>query len=117
MFSFLSCDMSGTVFTKRMETTVVEAGKMLGYSDLRENQVQIVQHFLSRKDVFVSLPSSSLESCYCILPYTFDSLQENLMALVVDEAHCQEIKMTLGIATLVIASHTTHSFQHRGESF
>ena len=67
--------MPSTVFTTQMETTVLKAEKKLGYSDLRENQVQIVQHFLSGKDVCVSLPTTSGKSlCYCVLPYTFDLL-------------------------------------------
>ena len=92
----------------RLQVDGVEAGKKLGYSSLREKQIQIVKHLLSEQDVFVSLPTGSGKSlCYCVLPYAFDALpealltnetwrdmllsavyQENLMALVVDEAHC-----------------------------
>ena len=79
---------------KRTETTVVEAGKWLGYSGLRENQVRIVQHLLSGKDVFVSLPTGSGKSlCYCVLPYSFDLLHGGSV-LQIDSYYSQSSRIT-----------------------
>ena len=55
---------------------ITEAAQLLGYSELRVNQAQVVTHFLSGRDVFVSLPTGSGKSlCYCLLPQAFDILR------------------------------------------
>ena len=60
---------------------IASATEKLGYSELRKNQELVVRHFLSERDVFVSLPTGSGKSlCYCILPLVFDFLRHNARA-------------------------------------
>ena len=49
----------------------------LGYSTLREHQMQAVKAFVRRQDVFISLPTGSGKSlCFCIVPALFDIMRE-----------------------------------------
>ena len=51
--------------SERVQKAIDEATKLLGYSELRANQAQVVSHFLSGRDVFVSLPTGGGKSlCY-----------------------------------------------------
>ena len=62
--------------SERVQKAIDEATKLLGYSELRANQAQVVSHFLSGRDVFVSLPTGGgKSSCYCLLPKAFDILR------------------------------------------
>ena len=62
--------------SERVQKAIDEATKLLGYSELRANQAQVVSHFLSGRDVFVSLPTGDGKSlCYCLLPKAFDILR------------------------------------------
>ena len=62
--------------SERVQKAIDEATKLLGYSELRANQAQVVSHFLSGRDVFVSLPTGGGKSlCYCLLPKAFDILR------------------------------------------
>ena len=42
-----------------IDVALSQAAFALGYSQLRPKQVEAVQHFLSGRDVFVSLPTGS----------------------------------------------------------
>ena len=58
--------------SERVQKAIDEATKLLGYSELRANQAQVVSHFLSGRDVFVSLPTGGGKSlCYCVLSIYF----------------------------------------------
>ena len=62
--------------SEQVQKAIDEATKLLGYSELRANQAQVVSHFLSGRDVFVSLPTGGGKSlCYCLLPKAFDILR------------------------------------------
>ena len=67
------------MYSKRaIQAAVAKAAKTLGYSELREHQKVVVEQFLSRKYVFVSLPTGSGKSlCYCLLPGSSDILRES----------------------------------------
>ena len=61
---------------KRIVQAILDATVTLGYSQLREQQRVVVEHFIEGNDVFVSLPTGSGKSlCYCLLPSVFDSLK------------------------------------------
>ncbi|KAL5481472.1 hypothetical protein EMCRGX_G021638 [Ephydatia muelleri] len=79
------------------------ACQRLGYEKLKDEQLRTVTDVLSGHDTFVSLPTGYGKSlCYAILPWAFDELRNtekasivlvvspllNLVAFVVDEAHC-----------------------------
>jgi len=62
---------------KAIDDAVAAATREMGYSKLRANQEAVVRHFMSGRDVFVSLPTGSGKSlCYCILPRVFDKLRK-----------------------------------------
>ena len=62
--------------SEQVQKAIDEATKLLGYSELRANQAQVVSHFVSGRDVFVSLPTGGGKSlCYCLLPKAFDILR------------------------------------------
>lgn len=59
-----------------LDVALSKAVEKLGYSTLREHQVQAVKAFVRGQDVFVSLPTGSGKSlCFCILPALFDILR------------------------------------------
>ena len=56
----------------------------MGFSTLRQHQVEAVSLFMSGRDVFVSLPMGSGKSlCYCILPGEFDAIQQSSSSIVI----------------------------------
>ena len=65
------------MYSKRdVQFSVTYATKLLGYTELRQQQTQVVEKVLSRRDVFVSLPTGSGKSlCYWLLPKVFDHLR------------------------------------------
>ena len=59
-----------------IEESTLHAARMLGYHDLREQQLHAAKKFLQRNDVFVSLPTGSRKSLICAaLPFAFDHLR------------------------------------------
>ena len=60
-----------------LTATLQAAARWMGYSTLRQHQIEAVSLFMSGRDVFVSLPTGSGKSlCYCILPGMFDAIQQ-----------------------------------------
>lgn len=69
---------------KTVLAAIGEAGRRLGYQEVREKQREVVFNFIKGKDVFVSLPTGSGKSlCYSILPWTFDVLKKQQQSIIV----------------------------------
>ena len=67
-----------------LDAIIVRAGQKLGYSSLRENQLQAVRSFMEGNDVFVILPTGSGKSlCFSVLPIAFDFLFERVVSIVI----------------------------------
>ena len=59
-----------------MDEAVLKAVHTLGYDQPTDDQKDAIRSFLSRKDVFVSLPMGSGKSlCFASLPIVFDLLR------------------------------------------
>ena len=64
--------------TVHLTATLQAVSQQMGFSTLRQHQVEAVSLFMSGRDVFVSLPTGSGKSlCYCILPGVFDAIQQS----------------------------------------
>jgi len=70
--------------TVPLTATLQAAARQMGYSTLRQHQIEAVSLFMSGRDVFVSLPTGSGKSlCYCILPVMFDTIQQFSSSIVI----------------------------------
>ncbi len=55
---------------------VEDCGRLLGYSNLKDKQIEAVTTFLEGNDTFVSLPTGYGKSLiYAVLPFAFDKLR------------------------------------------
>ena len=65
-----------TFATLAIDAAILSAFRTLGYEKPTKDQVQVIEAFLSGKDVFVMLPTGSGKSlCFVALPLVFDSLR------------------------------------------
>ena len=61
-----------------MEDVLSLAASRIGFPLLKDKQVEVVRKFMSKKDVFICLPTGFGKSvCYMILPFVFDLLNGN----------------------------------------
>ena len=60
--------------TERVREAARNAARVLGYTDLKQEQLRVVEAFVER-DVFAVLPTGYGKSlCYACLPIVFDKL-------------------------------------------
>ena len=62
---------------------VRKAACRLGFSALTRHQEEVVISFMKGNDVFVSLPTGSGKTVYCILPFAFDILLNEQSCIVI----------------------------------
>ena len=61
--------------TKRVREAARNAARLLGYTDLKQEQLRVVEAFVEGYDVFAVLPTGYGKSlCYACLPIVFDKL-------------------------------------------
>ena len=59
----------------RIESAILDALSLWKFSELRQNQLSVINSFCAGNDVFVALPTGSGKSvCYWILPSIFKTL-------------------------------------------
>jgi len=72
---------------KEISASAAAAVKQLGYSHLKDLQLEVITSFVAGKDVFAVLPTGYGKSlCYACLPLLFDhlhQLQESQASIVV----------------------------------
>ena len=57
------------------EEAIREAGRRMGYDNVKDEQLEVIMNFLQGRDTFVCLPTGSGKSfCYQALPHVFDLL-------------------------------------------
>ena len=62
--------------TDGRRTVIVECGQALGFTELKEKQIEAIDTFVSGHDTFVSLPTGYGKSViFAALPLVFDSLR------------------------------------------
>ena len=60
----------------RIESTILDTLSLWKFSELRQNQLSVINSFCAGNDVFVALPTGSGKSvCYWILPSIFKTLR------------------------------------------
>ena len=64
-----------TFATLAIDTTILSALRTLGYEKPTKDQVQVIEAFLSGKDVFMLPTGSGKSLCFVALPLVFDSLR------------------------------------------
>ena len=63
--------------TERVREAARSAARELGYTDLKQEQLRVVEAFVEGRDVFAVLPTGYGKSlCYACLPIVFDKLLE-----------------------------------------
>lgn len=61
--------------TERVREAARSAARELGYTDLKQEQLRVVEAFVEGRDVFAVLPTGYGKSlCYACLPIVFDKL-------------------------------------------
>ena len=75
--------MSCLVGEMDIETAISESGKILGYTELKDRQVEAMTAVLQGNDVFVCLQTGYGKSLiYAALPYAFDLHRGKLWLLL-----------------------------------
>uniref|UniRef100_A0A1X7SVC4 DNA 3'-5' helicase n=1 Tax=Amphimedon queenslandica TaxID=400682 RepID=A0A1X7SVC4_AMPQE len=60
-----------------MDSCLTEAAELLGYRNLKDEQISCLTEFLSGRDVFVILPTGFGKTvCFTLLPFAFDKYQK-----------------------------------------
>ncbi|XP_003389188.1 PREDICTED: uncharacterized protein LOC100639792 [Amphimedon queenslandica] len=60
-----------------MDSCLTEAAELLGYRNLKDEQISCLTEFLSGRDVFVILPTGfGKTACFTLLPFAFDKYQK-----------------------------------------
>ena len=60
----------------RIESAILDTLSLWKFSELRQNQLSVINSFCAGNDVFVALPTGSGKSvCYWILPSIFKTLR------------------------------------------
>ena len=68
--------MSSPYSSDAIRGAAADAGRLLGYSQMKPQQLKVVESFLKGHDVFGVLPTGFGKSlCYACLPIVFDKLQ------------------------------------------
>ena len=75
-----SCDvyvpqLQETYSTAAIKEAIKNAAKVLGYASLRPEQLQVVEKFVSGRDVFMSLPTGGGKCFYACLALVYDKLR------------------------------------------
>ena len=61
-----------------VRAVVIESARQLGYTKLKERQVEAVEAFIKGHDMFISLPTGYGKSViYAVLPIVFNFLRGN----------------------------------------
>ena len=61
--------------TERVREAARSAARELGYTDLKQEQLRVVEAFVEGRDVFAVLPTGYRKSlCYACLPIVFNKL-------------------------------------------
>lgn len=67
-----------------LERTIVRAAKQLGYSSIKELQLEVIKKIIIGHDVFAVLPTGFGKSlCYGYLPLVFDEIYKPEQATIV----------------------------------
>jgi len=92
-------------------TAITKSGEKLGYSNLKDKQVETITSFVEGNDTFVSLPTSYGKSLiYAALSHVFDMLRGKFFLLLVATVlYCTfDLKLgTSGSITLCISPLTS----------
>lgn len=67
----------GQYFTEeQLKTIAVESAQRLGYSTLKDKQLEAIVTFVQGNDCFIALPTGYGKSAiYGVLPYVFDTIK------------------------------------------
>ena len=68
---------------KRLERAIAESGEVLGYSSMKEKQIEAISALVEGNDTFVSLPTGCRKSIiYVLLPLVFDKLSGKVFTIL-----------------------------------
>ena len=90
-----------------LEARLESAARVIGVSELKDEQRKVLLSFVRGNDVFVSLPTGNGKSvCFAVLPFLFDNIRDTSGSIVLCISPLTSLPQALQATAIVDLPHT-----------